>query len=172
MTSFSAIDITVDDDIAEVVIQDMKTIPRKFKALYRKRIDTLAQTTIRKLRVVPPKPRYPLRWKTEKQRRAFFASDGFGKGIPTKRTGALQKGWQYELISDFREGLFTIYNSATSRNYFTGAVTFYEQFVSGENMQPFHRDTGYIPSQNILADTLVDAQEILIDTWFFVNDAK
>jgi len=29
---------------------------------------------------------YPVNWDSEKQRRAFFATDGFGRGIPTKRT--------------------------------------------------------------------------------------
>lgn len=30
---------------------------------------------------------YPIKWDSEKQRRAFFATNGFGKGIPYKRTG-------------------------------------------------------------------------------------
>ena len=30
---------------------------------------------------------YPVKWDSEKQRRAFFATNGFGKGIPYKRTG-------------------------------------------------------------------------------------
>ncbi len=39
----------------------------------------------------PGPPKYPIRWKSEKQRRAFFATDGFGKGIPYKRIGKLAK---------------------------------------------------------------------------------
>lgn len=30
---------------------------------------------------------YPVTWDSEKQRRAFFATDGFGHGIPYNRTG-------------------------------------------------------------------------------------
>ncbi len=30
---------------------------------------------------------YPIKWDSDLQRIAFFASDGFGKGIPTRRTG-------------------------------------------------------------------------------------
>lgn len=37
--------------------------------------------------------RYPVWWESEKQRRAFFATDGFGKGIPYKRTGAYNAGF-------------------------------------------------------------------------------
>lgn len=37
---------------------------------------------------------YPIQWDSEKQRRAFFATDGFGKGIPYVRTGDYIKGWK------------------------------------------------------------------------------
>lgn len=38
---------------------------------------------------------YPVQWDSAKQRKAFFASDGFGAGIPTSRSGAYQKGYEY-----------------------------------------------------------------------------
>lgn len=45
----------------------------------------------------PGKPvEYPVQWDSEKQRRAFFATDGFGKGIPYTRTGAYANGWKKE----------------------------------------------------------------------------
>jgi hypothetical protein len=37
---------------------------------------------------------YPIQWDSEKQRRAFFATDGFGRGIPTKRTGQAVGAWK------------------------------------------------------------------------------
>jgi hypothetical protein len=37
--------------------------------------------------------RYPVNWDSERQRRAFFATDGFGRGIPTRRTDTYVKGW-------------------------------------------------------------------------------
>lgn len=36
---------------------------------------------------------YPVQWDSEKQRRAYFASNGFGKGIPYNRTGAYSRSW-------------------------------------------------------------------------------
>ena len=48
-------------------------------------------TTIKKIKAEMDKPgkpiSYPVQWDSEKQRRAFFATNGFGRGIPTKRTG-------------------------------------------------------------------------------------
>jgi hypothetical protein len=165
----TVITIGVDSDIAELVIQDLKTAPRKFRRLYRQRITKLAEDTIRELARPAPPVKRPIQWKTQKQRRAFFATDGFGKGIPTRRTNSLNRGWKSEELSDFREGFFTIYNDATTRDYFTGELVFYEQFVQGEFQQPFHRNTGWVLSQDTLADSLVKAEDIIIDTWFEVH---
>lgn len=37
---------------------------------------------------------YPVKWDSEKQRRAFFATNGFGRGIPTKRTDKYIQAWE------------------------------------------------------------------------------
>lgn len=42
--------------------------------------------------------RYPIQWDTEKQRRAFFATNGFGQGIPYRRTHAMRLGIQTERV--------------------------------------------------------------------------
>lgn len=169
MASFSAVTIKIDDDISEVLIEDLRTVPRAFKKLYRKRIDDLAQKTLQELRRTPAKVKYPIQWRSEKQRRAFFATNGFGAGIPTQRTGKLQDGWKVLDESDFRQGLFTIFNDATTRNYFTGAIVYYEEYITGISQQPFHRNTGWIRSQDVLAEAMVSAETIIIDTWAEVN---
>jgi len=172
MSSFSAITITIDPDIQEAVITDLKSVPRKYRKLYRTRIAELEQRTLRTLKRPAPPVKRPIQWTSEKQRRAFFATRGFGKGIPTKRTGALQDGWKGLIVDDIREGLFTIYNDAVTRDFFTGAIVYYEKFVTGTEQQIFHRNTGYIRSQDILSEALVEAENIMVETWFFVNGAK
>jgi hypothetical protein len=42
--------------------------------------------------------RYPIQWDTERQRRAYFATNGFGAGIPYKRTHAMRLGIQTERV--------------------------------------------------------------------------
>lgn len=76
----------------------------------------------------PPKPRYPLRWKSEKQRRAYFASNGFGKGIPYQRRGDLGNRWRESVFKN----VFTFRNTAR-----------YASFVIGDDQEPFHNDTGW-----------------------------
>lgn len=41
---------------------------------------------------------YPVQWDSERQRRAFFATGGFGKGIPYQRTGGYIAAWKHEVI--------------------------------------------------------------------------
>ncbi len=42
------------------------------------------------------RPTYPIHWDSEKQRKAFFGTFGFGRGIPTERSGFLQDSWTCE----------------------------------------------------------------------------
>lgn len=42
----------------------------------------------------------PYQWQSERQRKAYFATDGFGGGIPSKRTNKLKDGWQMRMTSN------------------------------------------------------------------------
>jgi hypothetical protein len=44
---------------------------------------------------------YPVKWDSDKQRKAFFATNGFGKGIPYVRTNQYVNGWQ---VAQFANG--------------------------------------------------------------------
>lgn len=67
---------------------------------------------------------YPINWDSEKQRRAFFATNGFGKGIPYKRTGKLNRSWRITRASDSpqgrRYGYYTIQSSLSYAKYVQG----------------------------------------------------
>ena len=41
--------------------------------------------------------RYPVQWDSERQRRAYFATGGFGQGIPYQRKNRYRFGWREEL---------------------------------------------------------------------------
>lgn len=43
---------------------------------------------------------YPVQWDSTKQRKAFFATDGFGRGIPTRRSGQAVGAWQAIQMQD------------------------------------------------------------------------
>ena len=80
----------------------------------------------------PGPVKYPIQWTSDKQRRAFFATDGFGRGIPTRRTGAYRKGYQVFVVPS-PDGFLVVL-----RNDNPAAA-----FVGGIWQQPFHQDTGW-----------------------------
>ena len=43
---------------------------------------------------------YPINWDSERQRKAYFSSDGFGHGIPYVRTGEHEAAWESKQITD------------------------------------------------------------------------
>src|SRR6266404_203260 len=58
----------------------------------------------------PGPVKYPIEWTSERQRKAFFASDGFGNGIPYKRTDQLTDSWVVVVGTQLRTNLITLRN--------------------------------------------------------------
>jgi hypothetical protein len=63
-----------------------------------------------------PEPTYPINWDSPKQRAAFFATNGFGGGIPHVRTGRYVGGWK---SSPIKNG-FKTYNLKKYAGYIAG----------------------------------------------------
>ena len=82
------------------------------------------------------------KWNSDKQRRAFFATKGFGGGIPSKRTGKMKEGWRVS-VDPYRT---TIYNRVR-----------HSQFVVGDNQQKGHKADKWRQVQQIVADNLQGA---------------
>lgn len=93
-----------------------------------------AGKTINQLRMIPGRPRYPIRWTSERQRKAFFASNGFGAGIPTRRTGKIAGAWDAVFIATQDGGILAITNPHPEAKFVQGPQPF---------GQGFHVDTGW-----------------------------
>lgn len=66
---------------------------------------------------------YPIAWQTEKRRRAYFATDGFGRGIPTRRTGEHTKAWMFTYQgSTDGTGVLTLLNRKKASRYIFGGL--------------------------------------------------
>ncbi|QPC83779.1 hypothetical protein G4Y79_05210 [Phototrophicus methaneseepsis] len=90
----------------------------------------------------PGAVRYPIEWDSEKQRRAYFASNGFGGGIPYRRSRNFDRQWAEEA----KDSTFTFKNRSPRSS-----------FIVGEDQQPFHANTGWV--------TAADKEPELIDTF-------
>lgn len=60
----------------------------------------------------------PVQWDSERQRRAFFATNGFGGGIPTVRTGEYQAGWKIEPLPNGAR----FYNDSPGNQHISGGT--------------------------------------------------
>jgi len=113
----------------------------------------------------PPKrsfpDEYPIQWTSDKQRKAYFASDGFGAGIPYRRTGKLAQSWEIDIGSE--NGLIiTIQNSSRSAKFVYG--TFAKQRSKAiAKQQRFHRITGWEPATDIVTPILEKARKEFLD---------
>lgn len=89
-----------------------------------------------RLQRAPGGVHYPIQWTSERQRLAFFASDGFGHGIPYNRTDQLIRAWHVR--GDYRGGFtgISVYNDAPHAQYVYGDA-------QGVHQQQFHINTGW-----------------------------
>lgn len=91
------------------------------------------------LEYTPPPPRYPIQWQSERQRRAFFATNGFGGGIPYRRTGRVSKAWKFRIVTDEGGIAFTVENTAPYAPYVLGHL----RPGGRDPQQRMHKATGW-----------------------------
>lgn len=145
-------------DIIEALADQMQKTPALLRTALKRQGTRFKTRILGELRTEPGSPNYPLRWKSEKQRRAFFATNGFGRGIGAPRTHALSRGWRVD-IDDSQFLNLDVYN-----------VENYATYVIGDDQQPFHIDTGWLYAPRILAAERERFEDVLIDTYFTVAD--
>lgn len=148
------VDVMVDQDVLDAIAETARESPRRMSKAYKKRVKRLRQQLLDELRQYPGKVKYPFRWKSERQRRAFFATDGFGFGIPYVRTNALKDGWTTHIRDQQNSVIFDVVNNAE-----------YSRFVVGDDAQPGHIATGWKSAAVIIAEYREKAVDELIDTW-------
>lgn len=90
---------SINQGLIGIDITDLHTLEKKLQRLYPELADKGVERANEYILDVvrryarPAYPNEPFFWSSEKQRRAYFASDGFGHGIPYSRTGLLGAGW-------------------------------------------------------------------------------
>lgn len=153
------VELTIDDAIIEAYRDLFKKLPVVTRKAFKGEITRLSSPMLDALTATPGAPHYPIRWKSERQRRAFFATDGFGRGIPTQRSGALQAGWQVAFEGDQFGSTIEVFNTQP-----------HARFVQGDDAQPFHLDTGWPQAAPIIVDFQEDVTDALVNTWFSITE--
>ena len=106
---------------------------------------------------------YPIRWKTERQRRAFFATQGFGRGIPASRAQppVVLEGWTLDIEGDGFDMEASLGNDVP-----------WARYVQGDDAQPFHLDTGYVQAAPVFVEYEEATVDALINTWYALVEFK
>jgi hypothetical protein len=154
------VSVVLDLDVLQAVQETARQArPRMRRELGVIARGPIAEDAIRELSAEPGPVRYAkngrLRWKSERQRRAFFATNGFGRGIPYQRTHKLSQGWRV-VLDDITAstGVFRIQNAQR-----------YTRYVQGDDAQPYHLDTGWPQAAPIIRKYEDAFQDAVIDVW-------
>lgn len=159
MTPIIKVDIQIDDDVLIALKEAIKQSPSIVNTAFERALSRrgIKQAMLADIRNAPAQPKYPIRWKSERQRRAFFATDGFGKGIPYQRTGGLQRSWRVTTKTTTDAGVLSLETDVPSAIY-----------VQGDFAQPFHLDSGWPQVGDIVAKYDPILTDTLIDVWYSV----
>jgi len=101
----------------KIVRKGLENLKKKIPDVARQRLWNLAVGIRKEMKVKGAKPTYPIPWDSDRQRKAFFASNGFGRGIPTKRTGEYTKAWKAIKV---QEGHYEVSNPLAHAKYIAG----------------------------------------------------
>ncbi len=76
------------------VVLGLKKIREGAPIIARSKLRDAVNQILNILRIPGKMPTYPIKWDSAKQRQAFFATNGFGGGIPHVRKGLAIAGWK------------------------------------------------------------------------------
>lgn len=155
---------TLEFDIPKDVFEAVRDLSKSsglMRRTWEQNLRGVSSTLYREITKPPGKVARPIEWQTPKQRRAYFATNGFGKGIPYKRTGKLQKGWKLEFDYGSNDGLLTLTNPADATIY-----------VQGSLQQRMHRNTGWPRADEITDKYQRDFTEQTIEAWLIVAETR
>lgn len=157
------VDIQVDTDVLDAIRYTAQQSPRLMQTAYDRALRRWRPRILVDLRAAPTlgPDDYPRRWKSERQRRAYFATNGFGGGIPYRRTGALEKAWKITLKTQSATGVLAIENDNKAA-----------EFVQGDRAQPMHLDSGWPQAANVVSKYDALLTDVLIDTWYTIADGR
>lgn len=154
------VNVTVETDILDAIADTALRSPKLMQTAFKRNVSRLRSRILDDLQQDPGPVHYPIRWKSERQRRFVMAKLRSEGNLPYERTGALQAGYRIVAIDDGEGGILQVTNNVP-----------YANFVVGDDAQPFHLDTGWRQVGTAIANYREEAEDVLIQTWFTVTDA-
>lgn len=150
-----SVKVGIDTRPLDEIGAGVRTLKPRFRAKLQRRMPSVRTKVLAITAVEPGPPSYPITTRmTLRQRRAFWATNGFGAGIPTQRTGAILEAYEVTLEISPAGGQIILDNPHPAADY-----------VVGEHQQDFHADTGYIQIDSVQAQNEEIALEAVVMSW-------
>ncbi len=153
------------------LFKSFRDLPVRAKRNFNRAIRTTVQPKVQRkanelLGHAPGPVRHPFKFGSgvnpeadARSRRAFFATKGFGRGIPARRTGDILKAWVVEVTRQGQTNYIILTNTAPYAKYVYGMEPFQRQ-IQG------HRKTGWKVDKATLKAINDYAIDLLIDVWY------
>ena len=125
------------EDASRAMLEELRKVPRK--------------------RVYPRE--YPLEWTSYRQRVAYWATNGFGAGIPYQRSGKMSAGWGTDKRVEKLGVTYGVFNRYDRAKFVYGALRG-ELAYALKFKQYFHTVTGWQNAREIVdkhVDSFLDA---------------
>lgn len=155
-------ELVLDDKLIRDINDTVKEAPRKMRPKLaaiasRVKIEVVQQ----RLAIEPRKPRYPLRWKSQKQKRFVMALLRRTNNLPYQRTNELLSRYSVDYGASDQEGTLAINNRSPKARW-----------VIGDDAQPFHLDTGWVQIAPVIAEYRPIVEQWLTDAWVDVTTKR
>lgn len=157
---FPKVKITIDDDVLKELQKTLGNLPKAFTQRFNRRTAGVRAELLRELQQEPGLPTHPIEWKSEAQRRYFWAAiapqylDGEGHYTGYPRSHKLSQAWRVTYTSFDRGAVIAASNDDPARPY-----------VEGDWQQPFHVNTGWLYEEEVFRKYRELFTDIAIDTW-------
>lgn len=125
---------------SSITAQRASGVLKSFKAALPKEVDAELKYTANRIAKRMGKAgkavRYPFKWASVRQRKAYFASDGFGGGIPFRRRGKYEKSWRIRKAT----GGYQVYSSYGRARFIAGLANGKGQSIGMKDRWPLFKD--------------------------------
>lgn len=149
----------IPDDLAFKAWRDLgEAAGKEVRQEYQRIAANLRKRALRRFKVIVPRPDYAygaFPWKSRKQQQAFFASKGFGRGIPTERTNEFVNSYAVHVETRNWDGFVSVENTSPTATYLIGPET-----------QPFFIKTWLAQYENALQEMQAQTEFDLAQGWY------
>ncbi len=157
-----------DTDIVDAVQDAIKAAPKTMQTFIQK---SLPHGAVAELQREPSKPSYPLKWRSEKQRRFVMAKLRKANNLPYRRTGKLRGGWKLVTVISRDSITVALGNDVPYAGFVTGGIV-----SAGVNATLFTVRQPMFPhwpdAREVWARHTATFEDQLIQAWFDILEAR